>query len=61
MKQYKICRVRCKKCGDILEQGTATRAGGLMRCQCGAVGLDPDELAPRVLAESRDAFEDLSE
>lgn len=60
MKQYKICRIRCKKCGDVLEHDNATRAAEILRCQCGAVGLDPDDLAPRIIAESRGAFEDLS-
>lgn len=60
MKQYKICRVRCKRCGDVLEHDNATRTEKMLRCQCGAVGLDPDALAPRIIAESRGAFEDLS-
>lgn len=57
----KICRIRCKKCGDVLEHDNAVRSCGLLRCRCGAVGLDPDDLAPRILAKSRDDFQDLSE
>lgn len=63
MKTYRICRVRCKKCGDILEHENKTypTRAELQFCTCGSVGLDPDNLAYRIIAESRDVFEDLSQ
>ena len=63
MKYYRVCRVRCKRCGDVLEHVNQTKGESstrVMYCSCGSVGLDPAAVMYRVLG-SRSDFEDLSE
>lgn len=63
MKFYRICRVRCKRCGDVLEHENKSREENYPRvlyCSCGAVGLDPAASMYRILG-SKENFEDLSE
>lgn len=65
---FRICRVRCKLCGTILEWKNRSKndpgPGRVMYCQCGALGLDPSACLYRVLVKppaSFDDVEDLSE
>lgn len=63
MKFYKICRIRCKCCGDILEyinRSKDDRSGVLRFCSCKKVGLDAAACMYRILGESKH-YEDLSE
>ncbi len=63
MKYYRVCRVRCKRCGDILEYVNKTKdenASRVLYCSCGAVGLDPSAALYRILGTSAD-YTDLSE
>lgn len=60
---YRVCRVRCKRCGDVLEYVNLTKAdngSGLIRCSCGKVALDPSPILYRIIGASVD-YEDLSE
>lgn len=60
---YKICRVRCRHCGDVLEHVNRTELDNhphLLRCSCGRVALDPSATLYRVLGEPED-YEDTSE
>ena len=60
---YRVCRVRCKCCGDVLEQVNITKddnSSGLIRCSCGKVALDPSPIMYRIIGASVD-YEDLSE
>ncbi len=64
MKYCRVNRIRCKRCGDVLEhvnQKKEQPVARVMYCACGAVGLDPGAIYYRILASSRDDFEDLSE
>ena len=64
MKYFKVCRVRCKRCGDVLEyenqskQDIGTRAP--MYCHCQEVALDASATMYRILGAPED-YEDLSE
>ena len=63
MKYYRVCRVRCKRCGEMLEHVNQTKdenAPRVMSCSCGAVGLDPSATLYRILGNSAD-YTDLSE
>ena len=64
MKYFKICRVRCKSCGTILEYENRSKddagPGSLMACECGKVALDPSATLYRIIG-SADFWEDLSE
>jgi len=64
LKYYKICRVRCQCCEDVLEyinQSKTDRGPGApMYCSCKRVGLDPSASLFRILGNAED-FEDLSE
>lgn len=63
LRYYRINRIRCKRCGDILEhvhQTKEIKRHAMMSCSCGAVQLDPHVLAPRVFGVLED-IEDLSE
>lgn len=62
MKYYKICRVRCLRCSEILEYENRNRldSGRLQICQCRSVALDPAAVMYRILGNSED-YEDLSE
>ena len=61
-KYYKVCRVRCKRCGDVLEHVNRSKneLSTLMTCSCGKVALDPSPLFHRILGNDED-YEDLSE
>lgn len=51
MKFLKICKVRCKKCGDILGreyEDPNERGGPMAFCSCGAIGFDPDPILWKV-------------
>lgn len=62
MKYYKVCRVRCRLCGDVLEHvnQSKTERSSLMLCSCRKVGLDPAAVMYRTLGNPED-YEDLSE
>ncbi len=60
---YRICRVKCKCCGDVLEYVNLTKndtGSALLRCSCGKVALDPSPIMYRIIGASVD-YEDLSE
>ena len=59
---YRVCRVRCTCCGDVLERvnRTKTDGGRMMTCSCGKVMLDPAALMYRIVGNTSD-YEDLSE
>ena len=61
MKYYKICRVRCLRCGDVLEyeNKSKTDCGQLMACSCRKVALDPSAAIYRIIGDPED-WEDLS-
>lgn len=67
-KYFKVCRVRCKHCGDVLEyENESKRDNGpciVMKCKCGRIGMDAASLAYRVMVFPLGTFddpEDLSE
>lgn len=63
MKCYKICRVKCNSCGDVLEHINQTKEDNALQmiyCSCGQVALDPSAQLYRIVGNSED-FEDLSE
>ena len=63
IKYYRVCRVWCKQCGEILEHVNQTKDENTLRvmnCSCGAVGLDPSATLYRIL-DSRANYADLSE
>lgn len=63
IKYYKICRVRCKLCGDILEHENKTKQEGqkdALFCSCKKTVLDPSASFYRILGNPND-YEDLSE
>ena len=63
MKYYRVCRVKCKRCGDLLEHVNQTKdenASRVIYCSCGAVGLDPSATLYRVLGNRAD-YTDMSE
>lgn len=60
---YRICRVKCKCCGDVLEHINRTKeqkSHQMMTCSCGKVQLDPHIFAYRIIGFTED-YEDLSE
>lgn len=59
---FKVCRIRCRCCGDVLEyiNQSKTEHGRLMLCSCRKVGLDPAASMYRTLGNPEDV-EDLSE
>lgn len=60
---YRVCRVRCNCCGDVLEHVNHSKeiiSHPMMTCSCGKVQLDPAVLMYRVVGEPAD-YEDLSE
>ena len=64
MKYYKANRIRCTKCGDILEyihKDKDSNPGYVLRCKCGVVALDPSACMYRILYQEDGDFEDLSE
>lgn len=63
MKYCKICRVRCLRCGSLLEHINRTKTENsisTMWCCCGRVGLDPAAVGYRILGKPED-YVDLSE
>ncbi len=57
MKFLRVCKVRCKHCGDILgrEYASSSEHGGpLTMCTCGKIGFDPGPICWRVLGEMED-------
>lgn len=63
IKYYRVCRVRCKCCGDVLEHINHTKddnCHSILHCSCGKVSLDPAALMYRILGDPAD-YEDLSE
>lgn len=64
MKHFKICRVRCLCCGDVIEHINHTKddnSARVMYCSCRQVGLDPSASLYRVVTAEGANFEDLSE
>ena len=67
MEYCKVCKIRCKKCSDVLgkEYQSPNQPGGPMSyCSCGAIGFDPDPIAWRVVGNIEDCeglFEKASE
>jgi len=62
-KYYKICRVKCRRCGNILEHRNRTKADNhfhILRCSCGKVGLDSAAIGYRIVGNPSD-YEDFSE
>lgn len=63
MKYYKLCRVKCLRCKDVLEHVNQTKTDShfhIFWCNCGKVGLDPEAVGYRVLGDPSD-YVDLSE
>lgn len=63
MEYLSVCKVRCKKCGDVLgrEFNSPDETGAVMEyCSCGAIGFDPDPIAWRIIGDI-DGFEKLFE
>lgn len=65
METVKICRIRCKLCGDVLEYTNRSDSdmgpGRVMLCGCGLVGLDPSSVNYRVLAVPPATLEDVED
>lgn len=70
IKYFKVCRVRCKICGDVLEHVNRSKrdnGAGMMWCTCGKIGLDPSACFYRIVGNGisegsfEASFEDLSE
>lgn len=60
---FKVCRVRCLLCGDVLEHENETTQDNSSRalwCSCGKTMLDPAASFYRICGPARQ-FEDLSE
>ena len=62
IKYYKVCRVQCKLCGDVLEHANETKQerSSAIVCMCNKVTLDPSALFYRVVGDPNH-YEDLSE
>lgn len=63
VKYFKVCRVRCKLCGTVLEHTNHTKednGNDALWCACGKVMLDPAASFYRVMGNP-DEYEDLSE
>lgn len=58
MKKILVNKIRCKKCGDIIE---STYTHDFKTCKCGAVSVDGGTEYLRRCAEKLEDFEDLSE
>ena len=62
-KYYRVCRVRCKCCGDVLEHVNQTKemtSHQILTCSCGKVHLDPAVFMYRIIGDPMN-YEDLSE
>lgn len=59
---YKVCRVRCLRCGNVLEYENRSKTdwGPMMTCSCGRVTLDPVAMMYRIVGNPAN-YEDLSE
>ncbi len=60
---YRVCRVKCNCCGDVLEHVNRTKepqSHRMMTCSCGKVQLDPHIFTYRIIGFPED-YEDLSE
>lgn len=63
MQYYRVNRVRCRCCGDVLEQVHLTKeiqSYRMMTCTCGKVSLDPSVTMYRIVGNVED-YEDTSE
>ena len=63
MKNYRVCRVRCLCCGDVLEHVNHSKeplSNRMVTCSCGKVQLDPHVCTYRIIGFPSD-YEDLSE
>lgn len=65
---YRVCRIRCRLCGSIIEWENRSKAdrgpGRVLYCRCGKIGMDPAAFLPRILVMPPATFadvEDLSE
>ena len=59
MEQIKINKIRCKRCGDIIESKTVH---DFKFCKCGAVAVDGGkEYLRRCFINTEDDYEELSE
>ena len=59
MEKIKINKIRCKRCGDIIESKTAH---DFKFCKCGAVAVDGGkEYLRRCIINTEDDYEELSE
>lgn len=59
MEKIKINKIRCKRCGDIIESKTAH---DFKFCKCGAVAVDGGkEYLRRCFINTEDDYEELSE
>ena len=64
LKYYKVCRIRCLHCGDVLKHVNQTKeenSAQMMYCSCRRIGLDPSATLYRVVTTFGAKFEDLSE
>ena len=65
LKFYKVCRVQCKHCGDVLEYVNQSKEDNgprlMMVCKCGRIGLDAAALAYRVTAFPPGTLEDIED
>ena len=64
LKCYKVCRIRCLHCGDVLKHVNQTKeenSAQMMYCSCRRIGLDPSATLYRVVTTFGAKFEDLSE
>lgn len=62
LKYFKICRVKCDCCGDVLEYVNETKESNsptVLYCSCKKVGLDPSATMYRILGNEED-YTDLS-
>lgn len=57
MKRIIVNKIKCKKCGDIIE---STSVHDFKTCKCGAVSVDGGHDYLRRCAQSLDLIEDLS-
>lgn len=59
MKKIKVNKIRCKKCGDIIESKTSH---DFKFCKCGSVAVDGGkDYLRRCFVNTADEFEELSE
>ena len=60
-KHIRICRVRCRRCGDLLEyihKSKTETPHMLLVCTCKAIIVDPDPISTRVIGNDED-YEEL--